>query len=306
MTSKNSKINDEKQSSDVFIVNNIFDESEILPGWGRAIGSHSGTVGYYHDRIIIQGNIIKNTLRQAIRTYGFRNCQIEGNIIENCGGGITVESISDEGQSAYITNFVVSNNNIRTGGSYSAAISLTGRRNGKAYEIIVDDNIISNWDAIGIYCTYAEKVTVTNNSLSGIKQTGISSSNCVHLNNMLERVQGNGITCFDYSSFVVITSNLLKRVEGYGLLLSNNLSGVTIGNNLLAWVGNDQIRLTTQVKEFVINGNTILDNPSQGYDSQYGIFVTSTCSNGVITGNMAKGTTILNQGSSTIEGNNIA
>ena len=71
----------------------------------RGIGSHSLLHGAYHENIKINGNRFKNLLEEAVIGVNYYNCEINDNVIENCGAGIMVQFFKATPVSMYTTTF---------------------------------------------------------------------------------------------------------------------------------------------------------------------------------------------------------
>lgn len=80
---------------DITITSNTFN------GINRGLGSHSGEVGQYFDRILVKNNTFNKNTGYAIRATNWRNSQITGNVIRNCGSGILFTNITSKGNNYY-------------------------------------------------------------------------------------------------------------------------------------------------------------------------------------------------------------
>ncbi|API91696.1 hypothetical protein J32TS6_40840 [Virgibacillus pantothenticus] len=54
----------------------------------RAIGSHTSTIGVYHENINIENNVVENSLSFDFRAYAWKNVSITNNKLIYCGAGI--------------------------------------------------------------------------------------------------------------------------------------------------------------------------------------------------------------------------
>lgn len=116
-------------------------------------------------------------------------------------------------------NLVISDLNI-IGGN----ITIINSRN-----IIIKDNVISNSIYFGIFVYNSSNVTIIHNVISDAYYDGISirkSKNItIEFNTIANNTNGNGISVWDYSSFVNITENhIINNQCGVFVLFSSNVS----------------------------------------------------------------------------------
>ncbi|MFP3338774.1 hypothetical protein R0J91_12385, partial [Micrococcus sp. SIMBA_131] len=129
--------------------------------WGRAIGSHSSTIGRWHENIVITGNFMEDLNHWGVRAYSWENVVIANNFIENCGGGIAInppdtgDSKDTEDTSGNVTgasqtckNVTITNNKIKGGGSYGNGISVSGESTGVIDIVSIIGNLFENCGGI--------------------------------------------------------------------------------------------------------------------------------------------------------------
>lgn len=307
---------DHTPCQDVFILNNICEASENCEAWPRFLGSHTSTIGKYHERIVVKGNIIRNTKQWAIRLYSWRYSTIEGNILDCCAGGITIDSPNtgkpkdtiDEkgkqtGNSQCVNGFTVLGNQIRGGGSFGSAIRLSGEATGKVFEVTIAKNVIGTCAGIGIKLEYADKVTVADNIVNAVERNGFQLKNVNDTKvqgNTLRMIGSNGIS-IDSSKFINVSLNNMSLIGSNGVYVTANSDSVIVnGNNItgvngLKGAGKDinHVRMTDGVLRAAITGNVFCNNASN-YSTSHAVYVTSTCSNIAMTGNNGIGFTLYN------------
>ncbi|WP_209367666.1 right-handed parallel beta-helix repeat-containing protein [Sediminibacillus dalangtanensis] len=221
--------------------------------WPRGIGSHSSTIGVWHENIVISGNVFEGTSKQAVRGYSWKNVQIHHNQLLHCGAGIEVSSppLSDAkdtknifgiqtGKSQPCENTEIVSNIITGGLSYHHGIAIIGERTGIMENVSISGNIISDSaeqsNYSGVNIVYGDTVKVHNNILKNLKGTAITAG------------KGNSYN---------IQDNAISRAGGDGIAIIGSTDGVDIKNNSIHYIQDNGIVISDKVKMAVIHGNTI-------------------------------------------------
>jgi hypothetical protein len=226
---------DNTHCSDIIISDCYFGSSGTsgTVAWPTGIGGHNFQGGQYHKNIKLVNNTFEGLTQYAIRTYNnYDGVLIQGNIIKNCFGGITVGPDSD----ADFTNG-------------SGPTMLTYSDGQTSLNVTISDNSIDNSGTTGtngIWIINAENVNITNNRIKGLSRSGASLADgilCVKLvngiisDNNLEDVSDDGIDVRTDSKNVLITNNLTTNVSQRQnnfhnhIYLSNNADDCSVINN---------------------------------------------------------------------------
>jgi len=260
--------------------------SSELSDWYEATGislyanawSNWGIEGYINSNITVEINSneisfspqVEWSWTEGIYAYsypwGLINVVADGNVIENAGVGIDLESCivtatnnaiskpGDEGVYLYESTGVVSGNEI-LGGIYAQGIYLEdcfqmnisdnkvdGCGDGiyvyYSSDLIISDNILMNnglegYDTFGLYIYEASNVTITGNTITN-NAVGVViyySNDIVFLDNVVSDNLYEGAYFEDCES-LVIESNVMSENGGSGLELEDCYS-VVIGNNTI-------------------------------------------------------------------------
>ena len=285
-----------------------FGKSETEGPWGRAIGSHSATIGRWHEDIIITDNMMEDISLQAIRSYSWKRVVVANNSFINCGGAVGIyppllskpqDTKDDQGnqtnQSQPCEQYVISNNSIWGGLSYSPGISISGQDgNGTIMDVTVTGNIISHaaGNSGGIYMNNAEKVNVTGNNISAINSYGISGSNGQLFtveSNILRDIKSEGIVMKDAVEQVTIAGNQLKNIDHSGINVTDKVSMVVVSNNNILNANRkhvldaQHIRITNNVARVSLTNNVCYQDPDE--EATEGLRITRTVTKLVRTGN---------------------
>ena len=72
---------------------------------GRGVGTHSAVSGHYFNNMEFSNNTFENVIGYAIKTVNYRNSKIVNNKMINCGSGIFVGNMTNEGCSNFYESF---------------------------------------------------------------------------------------------------------------------------------------------------------------------------------------------------------
>lgn len=258
----------------------------------RGIGSHSQLLNAYHENIKIINNTFENLEKECIVGLNYRNVEISGNVMTNCGGGIllqtskedsdTIYTTTQEGKKAYTGTLhhdmqtSIHNNKIQT--TYTkwadgvTAIKITGRRITKAEKNKNDNGTIPAGDyyisgvniydneistaGYGIVLKDAKNCSITNNSITG---TGYSSKD-----SYVKNKKYNGIHFGEASTGNLVKDNTIKSSLSNGIYMQDKSSASEITGNKISDSGHDGMNLTGgSGVTGSITGNTISNSGEQ-------------------------------------------
>lgn len=304
----------------ITITNCYFGKSEKMGSWGRAIGSHSSTIGRWHEEVTITNNVFDDMSHQAVRTYSWESVIIANNTFLNCGGAVGVyppllskahdtedENGKQTNKSQACEQYVIANNVVWGGQTYSPAISISGQKEGGfIIHVAVTGNTISHSEggSQSIYINNAKRINVTGNNITGSNSNGIAGSN-----GELFKIEGNIIHDVDSLGIQVkavkqatVANNDLKDVGTHGVYVTDKSDMVNVANNNILDVnrsGEDDvqhIRVTATNSRVSIVGNIC----QQENGSAEGLRITNTNTDVVRTGNIFTGLTIRDNDQTTV------
>lgn len=313
---------DQTPCVDVVIRDNYFGSSGTAGSnkIARAIGSHSATIGVWHEDITIEGNTIENTLSFAVRAYNWRNSSIVNNKMINCAAGINVRTpdAADAADTTDINGVVtnksqdcegneVSGNRFYGGGNVGRAIEIYGESSGKNKDVTVIGNrcYMSNPAALeAVILTYTEGGSVQGNIIRGSGNSGIklrdSTFDISVSGNTVEDPAEFGIEVATGCHYNAISGNIIRRSGNSGIYVAGVESISITGNNIggvngkgLAGTEANHIRLVSAVKRASITGNVCRDY-STTHKTTHALYVTNTCEAVASSGNSALGFTWYN------------
>lgn len=317
---------DDTPCKDVVIQNCYFGNSNTTGSKGivRGIGSHTATSTRPHSNILIKNNIFDGCESWAIRAYNWQNTTIESNKIINCSSGInlraSITGVDTEDPNGLQKNEIFESayvvDNVIDGGLQGGrAIEAYGEDNiGRIKNVHVMNNRIKTYESINdaILFSNAEHCTAIGNRIYSINKMGISVKNSsfdiVIQANVIDLSGEYGIGIVD-SYYVNVNGNNIRRSYLNGIYISAGESHIINANIVTGANGikgdartYNNIRTVSEATRITINGN-VIRNYSTTHVATYGIYVTSTCNDVVITSNNAKGFSI-NDGSGTNLDNN--
>lgn len=297
----------------ITITHCYFGKSEKSGSWGRGIGSHSSTIERWHEDITITHNIFEDMENQAVRTYSWRNVIISNNTFLHCGGAIGVyppllskpqDTKDPDGKqtnkSQACEQYVISNNTIWGGQTYSPGVSISGQdEGGFIMHASVTGNTISNseGDSQAIYVNNAKRINITGNTISGINSNGISGSNGEQYKiegNVIYDTKSNGIRVQNFVQQAVVANNEIKDVDLHGIYVTNKIDMINIAHNNILNVNREasddgqHIRITEDNDHISIMGNIC----KQEDGSAVALKITESNKNIVRTGNVFTDLTI--------------
>ena len=252
----------------------------------RAIGSHTGVKGVFHDGIVITGNTITGMTEAALKLYNYTNTTVSDNTIT---GGVeavlvyTEVSGSKDGDlktplngvvaaSPANYNIVIKNNtisNVKVSGKlWGDAIRISGSESKPLPGVAITGNTISNVERYGIFVTQAASTNVSDNTITGSTKHGILlEKNCTNStvnNNKVTNAGESGIAIYTGSNNTTVSGNTVETPSDSGIYLYQ-VNGCTVGVDGM-------------------NFNTIT-NPKVS-----GVYVTQNCTNNSVNYNSIQNT----------------
>lgn len=262
---------DSTYNRDVVVTKCTFNQS-YMPGtqaWTRGVGSHSGTVGTWHDRLRVIDNYFE-VVERAVRAYNWNNVIVSGNNI-NSGWGVEVRPIwtsatsdtidqtgTQTSASQLIQGIVVSNNTLTVGGSTATtndfAIRIFGETTGHIASVAVANNVIKSGASGGIWLEYVDQGTITGNSVANTTGRGIYVKTCTDAVTTGNAINTTGDHSLGYSaSDGQITGNNIDTATGsYGIVLDTCVD-VSCTNNSVNKAGKHGIYVLAGSKIRVLN-----------------------------------------------------
>ena len=225
----------------VTIANNSFVNAS------RGLGTHTQLLGAYHENILIEKNSFTNIDEECIVALDYYNCQIRENTINNCGGGILVQTFKTKTpKTIYVS--VDDGNYTKSVIQTDMKINITKNRIKIKYNSKCDET-----EGIKLYGGYltsgvqvakgqmaeagdyrAKGITVTANTittagygihLSAVGNTTISSNKIVGANYSSKDALKNkydGIFLNDSCTDITIVSNSITTPSRHGIFIMNS------------------------------------------------------------------------------------
>ena len=229
----NAKNYDGTPTKDVLVENCTFKNVH------RGIGTHSAIAGHYFENINFKNNKFENVDGYAIRTANYRNSEISGNVMNNCGCGILVSNMTNRDYSNFLaplkstdkiypkSNIIIQNNkmNLVDYNYYTTAFGID----------VLGAYVKSNTDKFGKKYSgdfRVSDVEIKNNTIV----SSVSKNNFTGIN--LEGVYGSANSVD--SDFVVKNNTIQINAKKS----SKNIYGITVNGG----------------SKLSINNNTIFDN----------------------------------------------
>ncbi|MFE9381771.1 NosD domain-containing protein [Streptomyces sp. NPDC007025] len=254
-------------------------DTEGTTAWPRGIGSHSATIGRWHRRIRVSDNAFEGLLQFAVSAYNWEDVTVVGNTFNRCGSGVRLRSViksdpedtkdvdgNQTGESQVMRNIAVSGNTFREGGGYDNVIVVQGEAStGTVLNVAVTGNAIdgSSGNQSGIRLNYASRVTVADNIVANVDNTGISTenqNNTVISGNVIWNASDHGVTMVSSVNSNII-GNQIRDPGDTGIFVNGPGSDIQIRDNFIdgpnqANTGSQAIRFSTSaVVGIAISGN---------------------------------------------------
>lgn len=283
---------DSTPSKNVVVENCYFGPSENNDSYATAVGDHFSVYDKWVSSVVIRNNFIEGTSNFAIRPYKFKDIIVDGNIIENCKGGIYGSP---------------------TPGGYTSSNNASGEQMGAAQKgenLKIINNTFKNISDLGIHITsYPNKkipnqnesydmVQIHNNTFFKLEGVAIYAPEVKRLsvsNNTIFKCS-MGIQCYG-TWHLSVTNNMVHTAETIGIFISNNKKleegsvqqhAIVSGNQVYS-TGQDGIRVSLGAKFIKVTNNSVhsfgLDFTEDWHIA--GIYMVE-CKDSVITDNLIR------------------
>ncbi|UTL73912.1 right-handed parallel beta-helix repeat-containing protein [Bacillus halotolerans] len=283
--------------------------------WPRGVGSHSSTIGYWHENIAVLNNTFEGTTGWAIRAYNWNITNISGNTLRNCHFGITVSAIDPTNpghtmndqfeqlsKSQDFWDVTIQNNRIYNT-IENEAIYVHGYYNheGIIRNVVITGNVIDKVggsNQAGIMLDAVRGGVIAANMISDTSGDGVRLNDCIGINvsgaNQISFVGRDAIAAFGSCSDLLISGNLIRRPRRYGIEQSHVYFAV-ITDNLITGAGHaengvyEAIRVANGSKRILLSGNMCRSISTLTNLARAGIYITSSVREVVRYGNDCRG-----------------
>ncbi|ASS70686.1 hypothetical protein C6371_09070 [Bacillus atrophaeus] len=283
--------------------------------WPRGVGSHSSTIGYWHENISVRDNTFDGTTGWAVRGYNWNTTNISGNTLRNCHFGITISAIDPNNpghtlndnfeqlsRSQDFRDVTIQNNRIYDTVE-NEAIYIRGFFNneGIVRNVVITGNIINSVggsNQAGIRLDAVNGGIIANNQISDTSGDGVRLNDCMGINvsgaNEISFVGRDAIAAFGSCSDLLISGNLIRQPRRYGIEQSHVCFAVITGNLITGAGQSDEgvyeaIRVASGSKRILIAGNMCRSIPTLTTLARAGIYITSSVAEVVRYGNDCRG-----------------
>lgn len=269
-----------------------------------AMGGHSATVGVRHQGIRFVGNRCESLSFWAVSGYAFTGLVMANNHLSGCGAGLRTDTI-DTGDPDDTFNtagtqtsasqderaVTITGNTILDTGTVGDAIRVYGEATGKTLGATVAGNVIDvgGSGTRGINCLYAERVTITGNSVYNVSGAGIYLDHCEDAavtGNTVRASGSTGILVIN-SAGVTVGSNQVRSSGGDGIQV-NNSTVFTVEGNVVRLAGNHGIDIITNCADFIVQGNFVHGASRTTAATSSAFRASATCTRGTWSGNRAR------------------
>lgn len=225
-------------------------------GWGGGVGNHStdGTIGGYHDNILIENNEFVDCIFGAVRPFCWKNVTIRGNKFKTIASGrgvhITPTFMTNVSGQSPTRNIIVEGNTF-TGAGQAVLIAPPGREPDmfKANDIIIRNNIINYSGGLQpILATWVNTLVISGNTITGGGAGG----------GVEARFISNASINFNIFESFTTGINIVETTETayIGTLLTRNID---VANNRFTTFGGRAVFLNCAVTGVNISNNSMVD-----------------------------------------------
>lgn len=274
-------------SKDITVRDCYFGPSASLPAHPCGVGNHGARYGIFYDNVQILNNHFVGQSYFAIRPFKFRQCLIDGNLIENGEGGIyivtpnsgvSIEDTAGISQSPEpLENFTIVNNILRNLTDYPIWVNGEITSSAFIYNVIIKGNTIKDCTLKGINIWYVRDLIISGNVVHNSDDTAIqvnTGQRVIISDNQLYDIGGNGMFlagCMHTN----IDGNILDTIQSHGLNISGDVVALSIINNRIT----DASQKTNGTYDGILITNgassiTIKDNILKGWSTikmRYGL-----------------------------------
>lgn len=266
-----------------------FRASSRLPGFGRAVGSHTSAAATWHESVRVLDNHIEATGQEGIRAYAWKNALIANNVISGTGAACVMVTGPDptvNGYSVACQNVSVQNNTV-TGAPGSSPVRVIGFATARPTGVNISGNTVTGAAATGIYVSQATAPRITDNLVAGSGSLAVSALNCsaphVAVNTCL--TSGNTAISVDTCTGGHVGGNVVDTTAaGHGVLI-NGGSDVSVNGNRVSAAKSSGIRVTASAARARVVGNHIL----RGGQTAIGVDLTASATDCAVINNDLSG-----------------
>ena len=283
--------------------------------WPRGVGSHSSTIGYWHENIRVKDCLFEDLEGWAVRGYNWNVTDIKDNTLRNCKFGVTVSAI-DPANTHHTLNdkfeqmsrsqtfrhvHVSGNTFLDTRENEAIYIRGINDESGFVRNVNIQNNIIDGvggTNQAGIRLDAIRNGIVSGNQISNTSGDGVLMNDCVGVTvsgtNQISFIGRDGIAAFGDSSDLSITSNIVRRPKRYGIEISGVLFGEVSDNNITG-AGHGEhgkyeaIRIANGARDILLANNKCRSISTLTNLARAGIYITSSVKGVVRHGNVCKG-----------------
>jgi len=321
------------------VIRNCYFGASGTPGtqpWPAGVGNHYAVYDSFNSNIKITGNTFAGMTFAGVRSFKFYELHVSGNTFLNCKRGIMLSNPAGNTESSKdaagnqtglpqsSANVIISGNIFRgtlseniycvgwpkdndvyakvesvtiTGNTFEQAVSTSSNITMRwANHVTVTGNVFRNVYR-GIWLSYVSHANIGDNHFLNVKTEAVYSEEPdaayknkghtadIHIHhNQIDRCGRTGIYMQSIDRFQVKDNT----IHSPAVETDNTRHGITVANS---------------AKNGTVSGNRVTKAPT-GNQNQYGIHVTSTCSNVQVNDNCVEGKTapVFIQGSSNFDG----
>ncbi|WP_144626689.1 right-handed parallel beta-helix repeat-containing protein [Bacillus altitudinis] len=283
--------------------------------WPRGVGSHSSTIGYWHENIRVKDCLFEDMDGWAVRGYNWNVTDIKDNTLRNCRFGITVSAIDPANKHHTLNNkfeqmsrsqsfrhvHVSGNTILDTRENEAIYIRGINDESGFVRNVNIQNNIIDGvggTNEAGIRLDAIRNGIVSGNQISNTSGDGVLMNDCVGVTvsgtNQISFIGRDGIAAFGDSSDLSITSNIVRRPKRYGIEISGVLFG-EVSDNTVTGAGHGEhgkyeaIRIANGARDILLADNKCRSISTLTKLARAGIYITSSVKGIVRHGNYCKG-----------------
>lgn len=277
--------------------------------WAAGVGTHGAIHDVWSSDISIVNNTFEGLTYWAIRLFKWNRCLVEGNLLLNCGGGITMSTPSPNSESTKDKNGVQRGTpqagsgiriagNIIAGGAAYGGIGCYGDPQAMVGDVSITDNFVYDAGANkhGITVSWCRGAIVERNTVNNARR-GVyvdNSAECQVAGNRISAITVNGIESAK-SADVAICDNDVRDCGFYGISASET-SRFRIDRNtvrsasLTEHVRYDGIVVNGSNKDGVVRDN-IVRKAASGNQNRYGLQIAASSERIETGGNALDGAT---------------
>jgi hypothetical protein len=243
-----------------------FGSSSRCGYFGRAIGSHTLTVGVTYDNIHISDCRIEGTIQAGIYGYGWRRAVIADNIISGTGQSGIYLTLPDPATTAVSPHTAeISGNTIESAGADSG-IRVIGYSSYKYPGVKIADNTIKSITGNGVHAEHCAAPSITDNVVDTTSSTGIYDHYSDGANIAGNTVRSTGTNAINVAGSVgsAVADNIVDTTStNFGIFIGQGADGTTnstnahVTDNTITAAFSAGIRLSTNATGCTVSDNKV-------------------------------------------------